>query len=139
MTPDDDWSPLRATADHAAVPQVVFTRPEVAAVGRTEAAARAAGLDVRVVDVPFSSVGGTTVFGTGDGPHENGGAARIVVDESRQVIVGATFVGPEVAELLHAATIAVVGQVPLGRLWHAVPAYPTRSEIWLRLLEAYGL
>lgn len=136
---DDGWSPLRAMADHAAVPQVVFTRPEVAAVGLTEDAARAAGLTVRVVDVPFSSVGGTTVFGTGDGPHDDGGAARIVVDEVRRVIVGATFVGPEVAEMLHAATIAVVGQVPLSRLWHAVPAYPTRSEIWLRLLEAYGL
>ncbi|KGM15340.1 hypothetical protein N867_09560, partial [Actinotalea fermentans ATCC 43279 = JCM 9966 = DSM 3133] len=134
---DDGWSPLRALADHAAMPQVVFTRPEVAAVGLTEDAARAAGLHVRAVDVPFSSVGGTTVFGTG--PHDDGGAARIVVDEARRVIVGATFVGPEVAELLHAATIAVVGQVPLGRLWHAVPAYPTRSEIWLRLLEAYGL
>lgn len=134
---DDGWSPLRAMADHAAVPQVVFTRPEVAAVGLTEEAARAAGLDVRVVDVPLSSVGGTTVFGTG--PHDDGGAARIVVDEARRVIVGATFVGPEVAEMLHAATIAVVGQVPLSRLWHAVPAYPTRSEIWLRLLEAYGL
>ena len=136
---DDGWSPLRAMADHAAVPQVVFTRPEVAAVGLTEEAARAAGLDVRVVDVPFSSVGGTTVFGVGEGAHDDGGAARIVVDEARRVVVGATFVGPEVAEMLHAATIAVVGQVPLSRLWHAVPAYPTRSEIWLRLLEAYGL
>lgn len=134
---DDGWSSTRAMADHAAVPQVVFTRPEVAAVGLTERAARDAGLDVRVVDVPLSSVGGTTVFGTG--PHDDGGAARIVVDEARRVIVGATFVGPEVAEMLHAATIAVVGQVPLPRLWHAVPAYPTRSEIWLRLLEAYGL
>ena len=136
---DDGWSPLRAIADRAAVPQVVFTRPEVAAVGLTEGAARATGMDVRVVDVPFSSVGGTTVFGTGEGPHADGGAARLVVDESRRVVVGATFVGPEVAEMLHAATVAVVGQVPLSRLWHAVPAYPTRSEIWLRLLEAYGL
>lgn len=138
-TDDGDWSPLRAVADRGAVPQVVFTRPEVAAVGLTAEAARGAGMDVRVVDVPFSSVGGTTVFGTGDGSHDDGGAARLVVDESRRVVVGATFVGPEVAEMLHAATVAVVGQVPLPRLWHAVPAYPTRSEIWLRLLEAYGL
>lgn len=133
---DDAWSPLRAAADEACVPQVVFTRPEVAAVGLTERAAREAGLDVRVVDVPLDSVGGTTVLGTGDGVD---GTARIVVDEARRVVVGVTFVGPEVAEMLHAATIAVVGQVPLARLWHAVPAYPTRSEVWLRLLEAYGL
>ena len=47
--------------------------------------------------------------------------------------------GPEVQDFLHAATIAVVGEVPLDRLWHAVPAFPTRSELWLRLLEEYGL
>ena len=54
-------------------------------------------------------------------------------------IVGATFTGPGVGELLHAATIAVVGEVPLDTLWHAVPSFPTISEVWLRLLEAYGL
>ncbi|MBN9376437.1 MAG: NAD(P)/FAD-dependent oxidoreductase [Cellulomonas sp.] len=128
-----DWSRFRATADHGAVPQVVFTRPEVAAVGLTEAAARARGLDVRVVTVGFDSTAGAVVSSA------DRGTASLVVDEGRGVIVGATFVGPEVAEMLHAATIAVVGEVPLTRLWHAVPAYPTRSEVWLRLLEAYGL
>jgi hypothetical protein len=44
-----------------------------------------------------------------------------------------------VAEWLHAATIAVVAEVPLETLWHAVPSFPTRSEVWLKLLEAYGL
>ena len=53
------------------------------------------------------------------------------------MLLGVTFIGPAVAELLQAATIAVVGEVPISRLWHAVPAYPTISEIWLRLLEAY--
>lgn len=67
------------------------------------------------------------------------GTARIVVDEVEQVLVGATFTGPGVAEFLHAATIAIVGRVPLERLWHAVPPFPTRSEVWLRLLEKYGL
>ena len=61
----------------------------------------------------------------------------MVVDEDRGVLVGLTFVGQDTAKLLHAATIAVVGEVPLHRLWHAVPAYPTMSEVWLRLLEAY--
>ncbi|RYZ35465.1 MAG: NAD(P)/FAD-dependent oxidoreductase [Myxococcaceae bacterium] len=56
-----------------------------------------------------------------------------------RVIVGATFTGPGVGEMLHAATIAVAGEVPLDTLWHAVPSYPTMSEVWLRLLEAYGL
>jgi dihydrolipoamide dehydrogenase len=119
------------TADHVAVPQVVFTDPEVAWVGRTAEHARAAGLDVRVVDV-LIAVGGARVLAD-----NYDGAARMVVDEARGVIVGVTFVGQDTAELLHAATVAVVGEVPLGRLWHAVPAYPTLSEVWLRLLEAY--
>ena len=128
------WSRYRATADVAAVPQVVFTRPEVAWVGLTEEAARKQGLDVRVVGYDLENVAGATVFA-----EDYAGHAQIVVDDARGVIVGATFVGPEVAELLHAATIAVVGEVPLDRLWHAVPSYPTVSEVWLRLLETAGL
>ena len=128
------WSRYRATADHAAVPQVVFTRPEVASVGLTEEAARDAGLTVRTVEYAMGSVAGAAVSADG---YE--GTAQIVVDTERGVIVGATFVGPDVAEMLHAATVAVVGEVPLDRLWHAVPAYPTVSEVWLRLLETAGL
>ena len=125
------WGEHAATADHAAVPQVVFTDPEVAYVGRTAEQAREAGVTVRVVDVPIA-VGGSSVHADG-----YDGAARMVVDDDRGVLVGVTFVGQDTAELLHAATIAVVGEVPLARLWHAVPAYPTISEVWLRLLEAY--
>jgi len=124
------WGEHVATADHAAVPQVVFTDPEVASVGLTEAKARDAGLRIRVVDLPIAVAGSTIIADNYDG------AARMVVDDDRQVIVGMTFVGQDTAELLHAATIAVVGEVPLARLWHAVPAYPTMSEVWLRLLEA---
>jgi pyruvate/2-oxoglutarate dehydrogenase complex dihydrolipoamide dehydrogenase (E3) component len=125
------WGEHAATADHAAVPQVVFTDPEVAFVGRTAEQARAAGLDVRVLDLPIAVAGSTIQADDYDG------AVRMVVDEAREVIVGLTFVGQDTAELLHAATIAVVGEVPLSRLWHAVPAYPTLSEVWLRLLDAY--
>ena len=127
------WGRYTATADQAAVPQVVFSDPEVAAVGRTEQEAKDAGITTLVVDVPLSSAAGTALAGEG-----NTGQARLVVDTARQVVVGATFVGPDVAELLHAATIAVVGEVPLPRLWHAVPSFPTVSEVWLRLLEACG-
>jgi len=125
------WGEHVATADHAAVPQVVFTDPEVASVGRTAAQAREAGVNVRVVDLPIAVAGSTILAENYDG------AVRMVVDEDRGVLVGLTFVGQDTAELLHAATIAVVGEVPLHRLWHAVPAYPTMSEVWLRLLEAY--
>lgn len=115
-------------------PRVTFTEPQVAAVGHTLAGAIAAGLRVRAVDVGTESTAGASFHGKGAG-----GTSRIVVDEDRRVIVGATFVGPDVAEWLHAATIAVVAEVPLDTLWHAIPAFPTRSEVWLKLLEAYGL
>ena len=128
------WSRYRATADHGALTQVVFTRPEVASVGMTEESAVEAGHSVRRVEVPFSSVAGAALA-----RDDVEGYASLVVDAEREVVLGATFVGPEVAELLHAATIAVVGEVPLRRLWHAVPPYPTVSEVWLRLLEEYGL
>jgi dihydrolipoamide dehydrogenase len=117
-----------------AVPQVIFTEPEVAAVGLTEQQARARGMTVRVVDYEIGRVTGASLYADG-----YTGQARMVVDTVRNVIVGVTLVGPAVAELLHAATIAIVGAVPLDRLWHAVPAYPTISEIWLRLLETFGL
>ena len=129
----EPWGAHVATADDAAVPQVTFTDPEVASVGLTADAAQKRGLDVRVVDYDLAAVAGSAIHSDS---YE--GQARIVVDEARKVIVGATFVGPDVSDLLHAATVAVVGEVPIDRLWHAVPSYPTVSEIWLRLLDAYG-
>ena len=123
----------RVTEDGERSPRVIFTDPQVAAVGYTLAAARAAGLNVRAVDVATQGNAGASFYG-----REAAGTARLVIDEDRGVIAGATFTGPEIAEFLHAATIAVVGQVPLDRLKHAVPSFPTRSEVWLRLLEEYG-
>lgn len=130
---DAPWGRHVATADHCAVPRVVFSDPEVAGVGLTEAQARAAGIDVRAVEYDLGRVAGAVL-------HSDGytGRAKLVIDEDRRVVVGATFVGQDVAELVHAATIAVVGEVAIDRLWHAVPAYPTISEVWLRLLEDYG-
>ncbi len=130
---DAPWGAHVATADHAAVPQVTFAEPEVASVGLTSQAARKAGYDIRVVDYNLGWVAGSSLQAD-----DYEGAARMVVDEKRRVILGVTFVGQDVAELIHAATIAIVGEVPIDRLWHAVPAYPTMSEIWLRLLETYG-
>ncbi|MDG4864806.1 pyridine nucleotide-disulfide oxidoreductase, partial [Streptomyces sp. T-3] len=121
-----------ATADHLAVPQVVFTDPEAASVGPTLAEAEAAGLPVRAVDYDMSGVAGAGLYADG-----YRGRARMLVDTEREILLGVTFVGPGAGELLHAATIAVAGQVPIERLWHAVPAYPTISEVWLRLLETY--
>ena len=132
-TMDGPWQPHTATADQAAVPQVTFTDPEVASVGLSSVRAQADLDHVRIVDYDLGAIAGAAVHAEG-----YAGRARFVIDEDQQVLVGATFVGPDVAELLHSATIAIVGEVPLHRLWHAVPAYPTISEVWLRLLESYG-
>ena len=130
---DAPWGTHVATADHDVVPQVVFTHPEVASVGHTEASATEAGIGIRVLDYDLSSIAGASTHAD-----HYAGRARAIVDEERGVLIGATFAGPDVSELLQAATIAIVGEVPIARLWHAVPAYPTLSEVWLRWLEVYG-
>jgi len=130
----DDGPGMRARADGLGAPAVVFTDPQVASVGRTEDEAREAGLRVRTVEYDIASVAGASLLAD-----RYRGRASMVVDEDRRVVVGATFVGQDVAELLHSATVAVVGEVPLDVLWHAVPSYPTVSEVWLRLMEEYGL
>ncbi|MEV1167248.1 NAD(P)/FAD-dependent oxidoreductase [Nonomuraea sp. NPDC049784] len=130
----DELSAMRDLADAYGAPQVVFTDPQICAVGRTEAVARADGFRVRVVDYDMGAVSGGYLMGEG-----YRGRARAVVDEDRKVLLGVTFAAPGASDLLHSATIAVTAEVPLDRLWHAVPSFPTVSEVWLRLLEAYGL
>lgn len=122
------WTQHAATADHAVVPQVVFTNPPVASVGLTEAVARKQGLSVTTVSYDIGSTAGGALYADG-----NPGWAQLVVSGDR--LVGATFFGPGVSEMVHAAAVAIVGEVPLQRLWHAVPSYPTMSEVWLRLLD----
>jgi pyruvate/2-oxoglutarate dehydrogenase complex dihydrolipoamide dehydrogenase (E3) component len=128
-----DGARYRDLADHDMVPAVVFADPQVASVGLTEAAARERGVDVETVDYDLGAVSGAVLLRDG-----YRGRAKLVIDRSTDTLVGATFAGPEVAELLHAATTAIVGKVTLETLWHVVPSYPTVSEIWLRLLEARG-
>ncbi len=127
------WGVHSTTADHHAVPQAFFTDPEAAAVGLTTEQAEQAGHQVRTVDVEIGDVVmGAKLYADG-----YTGRARMVVDAERGHLLGVTLVGPGATELLHSATIAVAGQVPIDRLWHAVPCFPTISELWLRLLEAY--
>jgi dihydrolipoamide dehydrogenase len=126
---------IPSNATEARSPRVIFTDPQVAAVGYTLEAARRDGVNARVVDVPTQRTAGASFYGRDD----TRGTARLVVDDDRNLIVGATITGPEIAEFLQAMTIAVVGEVTLDRLFHAVPAFPTRSEVWLYLLEALGV
>jgi pyruvate/2-oxoglutarate dehydrogenase complex dihydrolipoamide dehydrogenase (E3) component len=127
------WGRHAVTADERAITQVIFTDPEVAAVGLSAEAAAAAGKKIRVIDQGLGAVAGAALHA--DNYH---GQARMIIDDDRNTLIGFTAVGPDVGELLHAATIAITGEVPLDRLWHAVPAYPTISEVWLRLLETDG-
>jgi pyruvate/2-oxoglutarate dehydrogenase complex dihydrolipoamide dehydrogenase (E3) component len=129
----EPWGTHATTADHYAVPQAFFTDPEAAAVGLTAEQAEQAGHQVRTVDIEIGDVvKGAQLYADG-----YTGRARMVVDEDQRYLLGVTLVGPGVTEMLHSATIAVAGQVPIARLWHAVPCFPTISELWLRLLEAY--
>jgi pyruvate/2-oxoglutarate dehydrogenase complex dihydrolipoamide dehydrogenase (E3) component len=125
-----DGHAVAISGDDTSAPRVVFTDPQVAAVGLTLQAARDQGAHARAYDVPSSGTAGGAFHGT-----STPGTARIVVDERRGVIVGATFTGTDVADWLQAATIAIVSHTPVDVLWQAVPAFPTRSEIWLKLLE----
>jgi dihydrolipoamide dehydrogenase len=126
--------PARDMASRDVVPRVTFTDPQVCAVGLTEAQARERFTNVRAVSYGTGDVAGAYVLG-----NDIKGTSMLVVDNDRRIVVGATFTGPDVAELLHSATVAVAGAVTLDTLLHAVPSFPTVSEVWLRLLEAYGL
>jgi dihydrolipoamide dehydrogenase len=121
-----------AIGDGPGAPRVVFTDPQIAAVGQPLGAALESGVAAEAIDLPTSGTAGGSFHGRGEP-----GTTRFVVDTGRDVLIGATFVGPEVAELLHAATISIIAEVPLATLVHAVPSFPTRSELWLKFLEAY--
>ena len=118
-------------ADDGKVPQVTFTDPQVASVGISEKQARADGVDVEIIEHDMAGYAGSSLLRDG-----YVGRAKLVVDRATDTLLGATFVGADVAELVHAATVAVIGGVTLEQLWHVVPSYPTLSEIWLKLLEA---
>jgi pyruvate/2-oxoglutarate dehydrogenase complex dihydrolipoamide dehydrogenase (E3) component len=122
--------PLSPSPAAAVIPRVIFTEPQVAAVGHALASAREAGVQVKQVSHDLEANAGASFVG-----HGAGGCVTVLIDEQRRVLVGATFVGVDVAEFLHAATIAIVGEVPIERLAHAVPSFPTRSEVWLGLLS----
>ncbi|MET8963665.1 NAD(P)/FAD-dependent oxidoreductase [Streptomyces sp. NPDC004074] len=129
---DAPWGDHATTADQHAVPQVFFTDPEAAAVGVTAEQAAAAGQRIKIIDLDFNAAQGANLYADGYRGH-----ARMVVDADREILLGVTFVGPGVSELLHSATVAVAGEIPLKRLRHAVACFPTVSEIWLFLLAAY--
>jgi len=126
-----EWDDHHATADEHAITQVVFSAPEVASAGLTIRQAVERGIDARAVDADFGDVAGA-------GLHRDGyrGRARMVVSNADGRVLGATFVGADVSELAFSAGVVVSAGIDLARLRHAVPPFPTLSEIWLRLLAA---
>ncbi len=113
-----------AKADYRAVPRVVFTDPEIAAVGMTEAQARESGLDVAVatIDLPTSIARPYTY-------QENPtGTFGVVVDRQRDVLVGAWAVAPLAGEWIHQAVLAIRAEIPVSVLEDTIAQFPTFSE-----------
>lgn len=121
-----------AAVEEDAIPRIIFTDPQVAAVGLTEAGAQDKGIRTGVASCAFEEVAGIVVTGV-----NVTGRVKLVIDEDRQVLVGATFAGPDAGDMLHAATVAVVGRVPVDRLRHAVGSFPSLTEVWLKSMENY--
>ena len=107
-------------ARYHAVPHVTFTDPEVGSVGLTEEQAREQGIQVRVgrQDIPSSTRGWIHKAG-------NAGIIKLVADEDRGVLIGATSVGPTGGEVLSALVLAVHAAVPVAKLREMIFAYPT--------------
>jgi pyruvate/2-oxoglutarate dehydrogenase complex dihydrolipoamide dehydrogenase (E3) component len=121
-------------ADGELAPHVTFTDPQVASVGHTTETATRAGIEFDTYDTVTSGSAGGYFYAPG-AP----GTTRFLVDRDRRVLIGCTITGSEVVDFLHPATLAVVAEIPLERLRHAVPPFPTRSELWLSLLEQAGV
>jgi pyruvate/2-oxoglutarate dehydrogenase complex dihydrolipoamide dehydrogenase (E3) component len=119
-------------AAHRAIPRIVFTDPQIAAVGMTEKQARDEGIEVGIARANVSDVAGASVTGVGVD-----GTAQFVIDRARNVLVGATFTGPDVGAMLHAATVAIVAETALDALRHSVPVFPSLNEVWLNAFQTY--
>lgn len=129
----DEWSNNSATADKKAVPQVIFTDPVVASVGLTRTAAKAQGLSFREITAPMTSPG----YNIHSDEPASSWAQWLLDDDNR--LVGATFVGTDAAEVLHASTMAIVGGITLDRMMHAIPSFPTLSWMYYNLMDAAGV
>lgn len=122
-----------AVGDRESTPRVMFTIPNLAATGMTESQARDAGHDIRTVERDLATIAAPYVRGS-----DHPGWAKLVLDARSGTLLGATFVAAEAGEMIHAATIAIVGRIPVSRLRHAIAPFPTMSEVWTPLLADLG-
>ncbi|MBD0318366.1 MAG: NAD(P)/FAD-dependent oxidoreductase [Thermoleophilia bacterium] len=125
-------------ADYRAVPRVTFTNPEVAAVGMSEADARAAGIDVATATIELP----TTIARPYTFEENPTGTLGVVVDAERGVLVGAWAVAPLASEWIHQAVLAIRAEIPTWVLRDTIAQFPSFSEAFgsaLRMLpDAIG-
>jgi len=121
-------------ADYTAIPRVVFSDPEIAAVGLTAAQASERGIDVRTASADLVSIARTETYGKG-----LGGELGVVADGERRTLVGAWAVGPLASEWIHHAVLAVKAAIPIDVLRDTVAQFPTFTEAYLPALERLDL
>ena len=122
-------------ADYRAIPRVVFSDPEIAAVGLTEEQAREPGLDVVVSRLDLaSSIARPSTYET-----EPQGELGLVADRRGEVLVGAWAVAPLAGEWIHQALLAIKAEIPLGVLRDTAAQFPTSSEACREGVEKLGL
>ncbi|TMC09395.1 MAG: dihydrolipoyl dehydrogenase [Chloroflexi bacterium] len=111
----------RISADYSAIPACVYTEPEIAYVGLSEAQARAAGHDVRAGQFPFSALGRAMVLG------ETDGFVKVVADADGYLL-GVSMLGPRATDLIAEAALALNVGITAEELSHVVHAHPTLPE-----------
>jgi len=109
------------SADYTAIPACIYTEPEIAYVGKSEAQARAEGLEPRVGSFPFAALGRALVLG------ETDGMVKVVADPEGYVL-GVTIMGPRATDLIAEGVLAVHQGLTATELTHAVHAHPTLPE-----------
>ena len=119
-------------ADYRAVPRVVFSDPEIAAVGLTEEKAREQGIEAMGATVDLvQAIARPYTY-----EEKPRGTLGIVADRKRQVLVGAWAVAPLASEWIHYAVLAIRAEVPLEVLRDTIPQFPTYMEGYLSALHA---
>lgn len=113
-----------------AVPSCVYTDPEVATVGLSEAEARAEGREVKVAKVPASAVGRSLTLGRSEG------FCKLVVDPATDKVLGAAILAPQADVLIAEAAIAVELGLKAADLGRVVHPHPTMSELLFETAEA---
>lgn len=130
----DDIAGREARADYRSIPRVVFSDPEIAAVGLTTEEARGQGIDVVEGRADLMRIARTETYGK-----DLGGQLGVLADRDRRVLVGAWAVGPLAGEWIHQAVLAIKTETSVEVIRDTVAQFPTFSESYLTAVEALEL